>query len=49
MRKFRITAANKKHFESLIKDYRKDGYMIITYAHRLAELEKNDELLIIEY
>ena len=29
--------------------YRKDGYMIITYAHRFAELEKNEELLIIEY
>lgn len=49
MRKFRITAANKEHFESLIKDYRADGYMLITYGYRLAELEKEDSFIIIEY
>lgn len=49
MRKFRITAANKKHFDSLIKDFRKDGFMLITYGNRLAELEKNDEFVIIEF
>lgn len=49
MRKFRITAANKEHFESLIKDYRADGYMLITYGYRLAELEKEDSFITIEY
>lgn len=49
MKKYRITAGNKKHFESLIKDYRADGYMIITYGYRLAELEKEDSFIIIEY
>lgn len=49
MRKFRIIAANKKHFDSLIKDYRADGYMIVTYGHRLAELEKDDTFIIIEF
>lgn len=49
MRKFRITAANKEHFDSLIRDYREDGYMLITYGNRLAELEKEDSFIIIEY
>lgn len=49
MRKFRITAGNKEHFESLIKDYRADGYMLITYGNRLAELEKEDSFITIEY
>lgn len=49
MRKFRITAGNKEHFDSLIRDYRKDGYMLITYGKRLAELEKEDSFIIIEY
>ena len=49
MRRFRITAANKEHFDSLIKDYREDGYMLITYGDRLAELEKEDSFIIIEF
>ena len=49
MKKFRITAANKEHFDSLIKDFRKDGFMLITYGNRSAELEKNDEFVIIEF
>jgi hypothetical protein len=49
MRKFRITAGNKEHFDSLIRDYRKDGYMLITYGDKLAELEKEDSFIIIEY
>lgn len=49
MRKFRITAGNKAHFDSLIRDYRADGYMLITYGNRLAELEKEDSFIIIEY
>lgn len=49
MRKFRIMAANKKHFDSLIKDYRADGYMLVTYGRRLAELEKDDAFIIIKF
>ena len=49
MRTYKITAANKKHFESLIKDYRNAGFMIITLGNRLAELETADEFVIIEY
>ena len=49
MKKFKITAANKKHFDSLIKDYRKAGFFLITYGYRLAELEKDDEFIILEF
>jgi hypothetical protein len=49
MRKFKIIAANKQHFDSLIKDYRKEGYMLISYGARLAELEKEDSFIIIEF
>ena len=49
MRKFRITAVNKKHFESIIKDFRNNGFMLVTYGARLAELETKTEFVIIEY
>lgn len=49
MRKYKITATNKKHFESLIKDYRKAGFMIVTFGRRFAELETKEEFVIIEY
>ena len=49
MRKFKITAANKKHFESLIKDFRSNGFMLVTYGARLAELETETEFVIIEF
>ena len=49
MRKFKITAVNKKQFESLIKDFRNNGFMVVTYGARLAELETKTEFVIIEY
>ena len=49
MRKFKITAVNKKQFESLIKDFRNNGFMLVTYGARLAELETEKEFVIIEY
>ena len=49
MSKFRITAVNKKHFESIIKDFRNNGFMLVTYGARLAELETEAEFVIIEY
>ena len=33
MRRYKITAANRKHFESLIKDYRAAGFMLITLGN----------------
>lgn len=49
MKKIRITAANKKHFDSLIRDFRNNGFVLITLGKRLAELETGTEFVIIEY
>lgn len=49
MRKIKITAENKKHFDSLIRDFRNNGFMLVTYGRRLAELETETEFVIIEY
>jgi hypothetical protein len=49
MKVYRITAGDKKHFTSLIRDYRRDGWNIITYANKLVELEKDNELIVLEY
>ena len=49
MRKYQITAANKAHFESLIKDYRTAGFMLVTLRNRIAELETEYEFVHIEY
>ena len=49
MRIFHITAVNKEHFESLIRDYRKDGFMLITLGNRLAELETDTSFITIVY
>ena len=49
MRKFKITAANKKHFDSLIRDFRNNGFMLVTYGRRLTELETETKFVIIEY
>ena len=49
MKQFYIKAGNKEHFESLIKDYRKDGYNIITYGKHLCEMENGNAIIIIEW
>ena len=49
MAKSKIKAANKKHFESLIKDFRNSGFMLVTLWHGFAELETETEFVTIEY
>lgn len=49
MRKYRIVAANKEHFESLIKDYRAAGFMLVALGNRIAESETECEFVRIEY
>lgn len=49
MRKFTIIAANKKHYDSLIRDFRENGFFLITYGYRFSELEKDDEFVTIEF
>ena len=43
-----IKANNKKHFEELIKAYRAQGFSLITYGKKLAELENGNQIIIIE-
>ena len=44
----KIIAANREQFDSLIKDFRNDGYILITYGYFLAELEKGEDFVVIE-
>lgn len=46
--KQKITVANKRQLNKMVKEYRNDGYMIITYGYTLVELEKGSELVVIE-
>lgn len=48
MKQYYCTAANKKHLDSLTKDYRNEGFAIITYTPTFRELEKGNEFVIIE-
>ena len=49
MTKSKIIAADKKHFESLIKELRNNGFMLITLGKKFAELETATEFVTIEY
>ena len=44
----RINVRNKKEFDAAVKEYRSNGYMIITFGKLFAELEKNNEIIIVE-
>jgi uncharacterized protein involved in tolerance to divalent cations len=44
----KIRVRGKKKFESTIKEYRAKGYNIITFGYELVELEKDDEIVVIE-
>lgn len=48
MKRYRMTTDSKKHFESIIKDLRKNGFNIVTYTNTLAELESATEFVVIE-
>lgn len=48
MKQYYCTAANKKHLDSLTRDYRNEGFAIITYTPTFRELEKDNEFVIIE-
>lgn len=48
MKKSRCIAANKRQLNSLTRDYREDGWFIITYTETFRELERGDEILVIE-
>lgn len=45
----KITVNNKRQLNKLVKEYRNKGYFLITLGHTLAELEKENELVVIEF
>ena len=47
--KKKITVSNKRQLNKMVKEYRNDGYMIITFGNTLVELEKGNELVVIEF
>lgn len=46
--KKKITVSNKRQLNKMVKEYRNNGYMIITFGNTLVELEKGNELVVIE-
>lgn len=45
----KIKVENRRQLNKMVKEYRNNGYMIITYGYTLAELEKGNELVVIEF
>ena len=43
-----ITVKTKKDFENKIKEYRNKGFNLITLSNKIAELENENEIIIIE-
>ena len=48
MKKYYCTAENRKHLDSLTRDYRQAGFNIVTYGETLRELENGNEFVVIE-
>lgn len=43
-----VTVRTKKELEATIKDYRNKGYMLITLGKKMAELENDSEMIVVE-
>lgn len=43
-----IKVRTKKEFEEKVKEYRANGYNIITFGKMYAEMEKGNEIVTIE-
>ena len=43
-----IKTNSKKEFEATIKKYRENGYNLITLGNKIAEVEKNNKVVVIE-
>ena len=48
MKRYYCTASNRKHLDSLTRDYRMAGFNIVTYGETLRELENGSEFVVIE-
>lgn len=44
----KITVRTNKEFEAKVKEIRAKGFNIITFAKNFAELEKDNEIIVIE-
>jgi hypothetical protein len=44
----KITVKTKKELEQKIREYRVEGYTVTTYGYTLVEMEKENELVVIE-
>lgn len=48
MKKYHCAVTSKEHLDSLTRDYRADGWHIVTYGEALRELERENEFIVIE-
>ena len=42
-----ITTKSKKEYEATIKEYRANGYNLITLGNKIAEVEKDNKVITI--
>lgn len=44
----KVKTNSKKQFEETIKQYRANGYNLITFTKTFAELEKENKIVVVE-
>lgn len=49
MKTYRIEAATKEQFNSLINDYLEIGFSLFSSGYFISKLEKGDDFIIIEW
>lgn len=47
MSKAKIIAANEKHFESLIQDFKDGGFILVMQSNKFAKLKKCNECVTV--
>ena len=49
MKKYKLTCANREHYESMIRDLRKDGFKMTADAFWCSIWEKDNEKVVIDF
>ena len=49
MKEFKITCANREHYESMTRDFKKDGFKMTSNAFWCSIWEKDNEKVVIDY